>query len=78
MKSILALLLFSATSLALAHSCPKEMKAIDAKLESVQGLGAEQMNKVKTLRAEGERLHKEGKHDASMNALNEAKNMLGI
>ena len=33
---------------------------------------------VKALRAEGERLHKEGKHTESMKALAEAKKLLGV
>lgn len=63
--------------LALAHNCPNEMKAIDAKLPSVQ-LSAENMTKVKGLRAQGEQLHKEGKHTESMAALAEAKKLLGM
>jgi hypothetical protein len=36
------------------------------------------MDKVKSLRAEGEKMHKEGKHDASMKALGDAKKLLGL
>jgi len=78
MKAILAVLLFSASALAAAHNCPNEMKAIDAKLGSASGVSAENMSKVKDLRAEGEKLHKEGKHAESMKALGEAKKLLGI
>lgn len=78
MKNLVAVLLLSASSLALANNCPNEMKAIDAKLNSASGISAENMAKVKSLRADGERLHKEGKHDASMKALSEAKKLLGI
>jgi hypothetical protein len=35
------------------------------------------MTKVKQLRADGERFHKEGKHDESMKVLEEAKKLLG-
>ena len=77
MKLILAAAALAASSLALAHNCPNEMKAIDAKLPSVQ-LSAENMTKVKGLRAQGEKLHKEGKHTESMAALAEAKKMLGM
>ena len=76
-KTILAVLLLSASALASAHNCPNEMKAIDAKLSTAK-VGAEDMAKIKSLRADGERLHKEGKHDESMKALGEAKKMLGI
>jgi hypothetical protein len=79
MKKILVFAsLFLATSLAFAHNCPNEMKAIDAKLNSGTSLSAEDMTKVKQLRAEGEKYHKEGKHDESMKSLQEAKKMLGI
>lgn len=78
MKNLLAVLLFSVSSLALANNCPNEMKAIDAKLNSASGISAENMSKIKALRADGEKLHKEGKHDASMKALGEAKKLLGM
>ena len=53
------------------------MKAIDAALSSTKVAGAE-LDKVKALRAEGEKAHKEGKHSDSMKALGEAKKILGI
>ncbi len=77
MKAILAVLLLSVSALASAHNCPNEMKAIDAKLSSAS-VSAEDQAKIKALRAEGEKLHKEGKHAESMKALGEAKKMLGI
>jgi hypothetical protein len=36
------------------------------------------MSKVKELRAEGEKLHKAGNHDRSIEVLAEAKGILGI
>ncbi|HEV7616871.1 MAG TPA: hypothetical protein VGO51_02060 [Burkholderiaceae bacterium] len=78
MKNVLAILLFSASSLAFAHNCPNEMKAIDAKLGSATGVSAENITKIKALRVEGEKFHKEGKHDESMKSLLVAKNLLGI
>ncbi len=77
MKKLLATLLLSAASVAMAHNCPNEMKAIDAALQTSKLSGAE-LDKVKALRAEGEKFHKQGKHDESMKALGEAKKMLGI
>lgn len=77
MKAILAVLLLSVSALASAHNCPNEMKAIDAKLSSAS-VSAEDQAKIKALRAEGEKLHKEGKHAESMKALGETKKMLGI
>lgn len=77
MKKLLAILLFSVASIAMAHNCPNEMKAIDAALKTTTLSGAE-LEKAKSLRAEGEQFHKQGKHDESMKALGEAKKMLGI
>ena len=53
------------------------MKAIDAKMSTAKLADAD-MAKVKALRADGETMHKAGKHDDSMKALGEAKKMLGI
>ncbi|WP_068169649.1 hypothetical protein [Hydrogenophaga taeniospiralis] len=66
------------TGMALANSCPAEMKAIDAKLATKPALAAADQEKVMTLRADGERLHKAGDHGASMKALGEAKKILGL
>ncbi|OGB24489.1 MAG: hypothetical protein A3I66_10800 [Burkholderiales bacterium RIFCSPLOWO2_02_FULL_57_36] len=78
MKNLLMVLMFSASSLAFAHNCPNEMAAIDAKLKASKDLSAENMTKVKSLRAEGEKFHKAGKHGESMQSLQEAKKLLGI
>ena len=64
-------------SVAFAHNCPNEMKAIDAKMTSVK-LSASDVAKVKSLREEGEKFHMAGKHDESMKALGEAKKILGM
>lgn len=78
MKKLLTLLsLALASGVALAHNCPNEMKAIDAKLAANPKLADAEMKKVKQLRAEGEAAHKAGKHDDAMKALGEAKKMLG-
>lgn len=66
-----------ASSLAFAASCPKEMKAIDAALPAAK-LDAAKSAEVKKLRAEGEQLHKNGKHAESIAALGKAKGILGI
>jgi hypothetical protein len=65
------------TSLAMAHNCPNEMRAIDAALPKAK-LDAKQGAEVKKLRAEGEQFHKDGKHNESMAALGKAKGILGI
>ena len=64
-------------AMASAHGCPGEMRAIDAKVPTAN-LSAADMSKVKALREEGEKLHKEGKHTESMKALAEAKKLLGV
>jgi hypothetical protein len=62
---------------AFAFECPSHMKKIDAKLsEMMNKLPADKLAKVKELRAEGERLHKAGKHAESVKALKEAEAML--
>lgn len=66
-----------ASSLAVASNCPNEWKAIDAALPKAK-VDAKQMAEVKKLRAEGERLHKAGKHSESMSTLGKAKKLLGI
>lgn len=76
-KLWLAATLTMASSLAWAHGCPAEMRAIDAKLPAAQ-LSADHMSKVKELRAKGEQMHKDGKHSESMAALAEAKKLLGM
>ena len=76
--SAVLVLLASAAGVALAHNCPNEMKAIDAKLATNPGLSADNAAKVRQLRADGEAHHKAGKHDESMKALGEAKKILGI
>ena len=66
------------SGMALANSCPTDMKAIDAKLAMKPALAAADQEKVMTLRADGERLHKVGDHDASMKALAQAKKILDL
>ncbi|HEY0834504.1 MAG TPA: hypothetical protein VGE72_11405 [Azospirillum sp.] len=63
---------------AFANSCPRHMKAIDEALAKNPQLTSQQMTQVKSLRAEGETLHKAGKHAESVAALMKAEGMLGI
>ena len=67
-----------ASGTALAHNCPNEMKAIDAKLATKPALSKENADKVAQLRAQGEADHKAGKHTESLKALGDAKKLLGI
>ena len=62
---------------ALARECPTHVKKIDAALATAS-LGQEQKAEVMRLRDEGQRLHGEGKHEESMEALGRAEKMLGI
>jgi hypothetical protein len=73
----LALTLFM-TGSAFANSCPTHMKAIDEALAKNPPLTAEQMAEVKEYRAEGEKLHNEGKHAESVETLQKAEKILGI
>jgi hypothetical protein len=77
MKKLLIAAVALASAAAFAHNCPNEMKAIDAKMSTAKLADAD-LAKVKALRADGEAMHKAGKHDDSMKALGEAKKMLGI
>ena len=63
---------------ALAFHCPADMKKIDAALATTPKLTSEQMSEVKKLRAEGETLHKAGKHQESIDALAMAMKILAI
>ena len=61
---------------ALANHCPKDMAAIDKALADNPKLSAEQLDKVKSLRAQGEELHKAGKHAESVEVLGKVLEIL--
>ena len=67
-----------ASSAAFAFHCPADMKKIDEALAKSPKLTAEQMAEVKKLRAEGETLHKAGKHQESVDTLAKAMKTLGV
>lgn len=67
-----------ASSPALAFHCPMDMKKIDAALAKHPNLSAEQMAQVRKYRAEGESLHKAGRHQESVDTLAKAMKILGI
>ena len=79
---IRAVALFSAlafaSSTAFAMHCPADMKKIDEALAKNPTLTAEQMADVKKWRAEGETLHKAGKHQESVDTLAKAMAVLKI
>ena len=74
--ALLAALALS-SSVALASSCPRLMKEIDAALPKAK-VSAAQMSEVKKLRAAGEASHKAGKHADSEASLKKAKGILGL
>ena len=77
-KFIVAAALAFAMGSAMAAHCPMDMKQIDAALSEKPQLSKEQLAQVKQLRAEGEALHKAGKHQESVETLGKAKTILGI
>jgi uncharacterized protein len=79
MKRIaLATLMAFACASAFAFHCPKDMKAIDDALAKNPKLTDAQMADVKKYRAEGEALHKAGKHQESVDTLAKAEKILGV
>jgi hypothetical protein len=77
-KLALAVALAFASTVAFAGHCPKEMKSIDEALAKNPKLTEAQMKDVKKHRAEGEALHKAGKHGESLAELAKAQKTLGI
>ncbi|MSQ50344.1 MAG: hypothetical protein EXR28_00505 [Betaproteobacteria bacterium] len=66
------------SSTALAFHCPEDMAKIDAALGKSPKVSAAQLADVKKQRAEGEALHKAGKHADSVAVLAKAMKTLGI
>lgn len=67
-----------ASSAALAFHCPADMKKIDEALAKHPKLTDQQLSEVKKYRTDGERLHKEGKHQESVDTLAKAMGVLGV
>jgi len=63
---------------ALAFHCPADMKKIDEALAKNPKLTEAQMTEVKKQRADGEALHKAGKHQESVDTLAKAMKTLNI
>jgi len=74
----LVIALALASTGAYAFHCPADMKKIDAALAKNPNLSTAQMAEVKKYRAEGEALHKAGKHQQSVDTLAKAMKLLGI
>jgi hypothetical protein len=60
---------------ALAYQCDALIRLIDQKMPE-QKLSKEQMGELHRLRDEGQRLHEQGQHEASMEVLARAEQML--
>lgn len=75
---LIGLFAMAMSSAALAFHCPADMKKIDDALAQNPQLSSEQMAEVKSLRADGEELHKAGKHQESVDTLAKAMAILGI
>ncbi|HEY6864836.1 MAG TPA: hypothetical protein VI319_13145 [Burkholderiales bacterium] len=81
MKKIHAALfavLMLASASALAFHCPADMKKIDEALAKNPSLTPAQLAEVKKQRAQGETLHKAGKHQESVEVLGKAMKTLHI
>ncbi|MDX1514316.1 MAG: hypothetical protein R3174_11310 [Gammaproteobacteria bacterium] len=71
-------LVFALPGPAFAGSCPVLMKKIDEALAANPDLDADTLAEIKKAREEGEKLHKDGKHDKSVEELNQALLLLGL
>jgi hypothetical protein len=76
--ALLAAAAFFAAGSALAFHCPADMKKIDEALAKNPKLTAAQLEEVKKQRAEGEALHKAGKHQESVDTLAKAMKTLNV
>lgn len=77
-KLLYGTILLMASGAALAFHCPADMKQIDAALAEKPSLTGDQLAKVRELRQQGEEYHQAGKHQESVEALGQAKQILGI
>jgi len=66
------------SSAAFAFHCPADMRKIDAALAKNPQLSSEQMAEVRKYRADGEALHKAGKHQESVDTLAKAMKILNV
>jgi hypothetical protein len=78
LKAFAAAVLLASSGAVFAFHCPQDMKKIDDALAKNPKLSAEQMADVKKYRAEGEALHKAGKHQESVDTLAKAMKILDI
>jgi hypothetical protein len=77
-RAILTTVLAFFASAALAFHCPADMRKIDEAMAKNPKLTPEQTAEVKKYRADGEALHKAGKHQDSVDTLSKAMRILSI
>jgi hypothetical protein len=77
-RTLVAAVMFALAGSAFANHCPLDMKKIDEALAKNPNISAAQMSEVKKWRAEGETLHKAGKHAESVEVLGKAMKVLEI
>ena len=75
--ALFASTLFAAGT-AFGFHCPQDMKKIDDAMAQNPKLTTAQLDEVKKYRAEGEVLHKAGKHQEAIDTLEKAEKILGI
>ncbi len=78
LRIALATTAFLLAGTAFAFHCPQDMAKIDAALAKNPPLSAAQLEEVKKLRADGEALHKAGKHQESVDTLAKAMKILNV
>ena len=78
LRTLIAAVMFSVAGSAFANHCPMDMKKIDEALAKKPNISEAQMADVKKWRAEGEALHKAGKHSESVETLGKAMKVLNI
>lgn len=74
---VLALVLGSTSGAVFASGCPGLVAQIDAILATNPDLPQSVLDEVKTLREDGQKQHEQGKHDKSVETLNQALFLLG-
>lgn len=75
---VVAASLALSSTLAYAFHCPADMKKIDEAMSKNPKLTDAQLAEVKKYRADGEALHKAGKHQESVDTLAKAMALLNI
>lgn len=78
LRTTVAVALLALSGSAFAFHCPADMKKIDEALSKSPKLTEAQMSEVKKYRAEGETLHKAGKHQESVDTLAKAMKLLNV